>query len=160
MAILVCSVLGVYAVWNMAYAAADSQKELEAAELELRVGERTLREFIDDCVDCGAYMMISAEGTEKQQNMATGNKLRGIATEFFLLASPPMAYLKMKPETFAVLVEQTLKRHRELMDYNFSNFSLLMSQYHDACEALREAPAQHMEELQREILAEELKKLP
>ncbi len=160
MAILVCSVLGVYAVWNMAYATADSQKELKAAELDVRVSERALREFIDDCLDCGTYLVISAEGMEKQQNVATGNKLRGIAKQFFDLATQPAIYIKMKPETFQVLIEQTLEKHGELVGYNFSNFSLLMNQYHDACEALRGAPDQHLVELRQEILAQELKKLP
>ncbi len=148
------------AVWNTAYATEDSQKELEARELDVRVGERALREFIDDCIDCGTYLVISAEGMEKQQNVATGNKLRGIAKQFFDLATQPAIYIKMKPETFQVLIEQTFKKHRERMGYNFSNFSLLMNQYHDACEALRRAPDQHVLELRQEILAEELKRLP
>ena len=82
-----------------------------------------------------------------------------IETELEQLATP-MISIKMKFETFEVLVEQTLKRHRERMGYNFSNFSLLMNQYHDACEALRRAPDQHLVQLRQEILAEELKRLP
>jgi len=113
-----------------------------------------------DCIDCGTYLVISAEGMEKQQNVATGNKLRGIAKQFFDLATQPAIYIKMKPETFQVLIEQTLEKHGELVGYNFSNFSLLMNQYHDACEALRGAPDQHLVELRQEILAQELKKLP